>query len=387
MEASEAEEKEIATESQEEAFLGMSDEEFANLNTSEFANSEDESVGESDVDDSTEENSGEEDVRDDVYADSNDDSSSTDSDIDGDSDDNSDDNSDDEGSADGSETSEIEADADKYKIFVEQITTPFKANGKTMKVENAEDAIRLMQMGADYNRKMASMKPYRKVLKTLEQHDISGDKLNFLIDLDKKNPGAIAKLLQDSEIDPIDFNAEEAEKSYKATDYSPDERELALDQVLEEIKDSDTYNKTLDVVGGKWDDASKKAVSDSPEPLRVINDHMSNGIYDLISNQLEQDRILGRYTGLSDIEAYREVGDAIQARGGFDHLFQQEKGQQTPPPAQERSTEPQEEAKSRREKRRAAGPTKSAPSKKAPDFNPLGMSDDAFLEQIDERFI
>lgn len=370
----------------EEQYLGMSDDEFANIDTNvlsepEIVEEEEEEIEEEELDDDSTETDG----RADVYDDESDDDSDSDSDVDDvDADSDSGDDASDEES---SEEEEIDTDsAEAHRSFVEQVTAPFKANGKTMKIDSAEDAVRLMQMGANYSRKMASMKPHLKVLKTLEKHDITEDKLSFLIDIDKKDPGAIARLLKDSEIDPIDFDAESKEKEYRATNHSVDEREIALDEVIEDIKDSDTYSRTLDVVGNKWDDASKRVVTDNPELLRLINDHVASGVYEVISNQLEQDRMLGRLGGMSDIEAYRNVGDAIEARGGFDHLFKTER-QPTPPPAQERSTEPKEEAKSRRDKRRAASPTKSAPGKKSEDFNPLGMSDDQFLEQIDERFI
>jgi len=376
------------------AFLHMSDEEFAQLDPAElapeFTQDEDEDDDSDDTEQGTEdsdsdlEDGDESESGPDVYAGSSDDSSTADSDNDGGDDGSVDSESDDEGDVDGE--SENSDDPATLKTFVDQITAPFKANGKTMKIENADDAVRLMQKGANYNLKMASMKPHLKVLKTLEKNEIDEEKLNFLIDLDRNDPGAIARLLKQSEIDPIDFDTDRNEKQYKATDHSVEDREIAFDEVLDEIKDSDTYARTLDVVGGQWDDASKRAVTDAPELLRLMNDHMASGVYDVISNQLTQERALGRLNGLSDIEAYREVGDAIQAKGGFDHLFQQEERQQAPP-SQERSTEPKQEAKSRREKRKAASPTKSAPGKKKADFNPLGMSDDAFLEQIDERFI
>lgn len=388
-----ASENEVENEVAEKEFLGMSDDDFANLDPNELELEEPEEDNDGDVTTEqaaadSEEDSEEPEESDsgaDVYGDSGDDISASDSDSD--SDDDVDTDGEENAGGDSAGESEENNDSESLKTFVDQVTAPFKANGKTMKVENAADAVRLMQKGANYNLKMSSMKPHLKQLKTLEKHGIDEERLNFLIDLDKKDPGAIARLLKDSEIDPIDFDADENEKKYKATDHSADEREIAFDEVLDEIKDSDTYAKTLDVVGGQWDDASKRTVTDNPELLRLINDHMASGVYEVISNQLTSERALGRLNGLSDIEAYREVGDAIQARGGFDHLFKQEERQQTPPPSQERSTEPKQEAKSRREKRKAASLTKSAPGKKKNDFNPLGMSDDAFLEQIDERFI
>jgi hypothetical protein len=298
----------------------------------------------------------------------------------------------DDGVADGSDAAddgtagEDRPPAIDHKTFFEKVTAPFRANGRDMQVDNVEDVIRLMQMGANYNRKMASMKPHLKLLKTLEKNGISEEKLGFLIDLDQKNPAAIARLLKDGNIDPLAFDADQ-DQGYQAPKYTVDDRELALDTVIEEIKDSPTYTRTLDIVSTSWDADSKQIVADTPELLRVINDHVANGIYDAISTRVEQERMLGRLNGLSDIEAYRRVGDAIHAQGGFDHLSNQGQGQQDQPEP-EAPARKTEEASKRRDKRRAASPTKgAAPADRARDFNPLALSDEDYLQQFDAKFL
>lgn len=275
----------------------------------------------------------------------------------------------------------------RYKQFFDQITAEFKANGKMMKVDKPEDIVRLMQMGANYNRKMAALKPSLKVLKMLEKNELlSEEKLSYLIDLDQKRPEAIAKLLADSKIDPLDVNLDQA-SNYRAPDYSVDEREVALDEVVEEIQDTPQFSKTINVVSKVWDDASKQSVANDPQLLRVLNDHMASGIYDLVSTEIEQERMLGRLNGLSDIEAYQQVGDAIAARGGFDHLFQPQKQSQPPKPVTTKSASKPNDAQ-RRTKRRAASPSKpTATSAPKDDFNPLGMSDEEYMKQFDAKFL
>jgi hypothetical protein len=232
------------------------------------------------------------------------------------------------------------------------------------------------------------MKPHLKTLKVLETNGISDEKLGFLIDLDKKDPAAIAKLLQDSKIDPMDLNLDE-ESKYQASDYSVDDSVIDLDTAVEEIKDSATYTQTIDIVGNKWDAASKQVVANSPQLLSVIDEHVANGIYEVISTEVEKERMFGRLTGKSDIEAYQAVGDAIQKRGGFDHLFKPEQGQQSQPTPDEPTPEQKKQAAKRKNKRRAASPTKTAPSKKGAqeDFNPLAMSDDEYMKQFDSKFL
>jgi hypothetical protein len=274
-----------------------------------------------------------------------------------------------------------------YEAEYKRLIAPFKANGREIQVKSAEDAIALMQMGANYNKKMAALKPNLKIMKLLENNGLMNEeKLSFLIDLDKKNPAAINKLVKESGIDPMDLDAEKAGE-YRPKIHAVDDREIDLDTVLDEIQDTPTYARMLDVVSQKWDGASKQAVSQTPQLLKVINAHMESGIYDLISKEVESERMFGRLNGLSDIESYRHVGDAIQARGGFNHLTNgQVKPQASAPVIVEPKPKKVEDDKLK-DKRRAASSTKPvAPTTAIKDFNPLALSDAEFSKLADNRF-
>ena len=352
---------------QENAFLEMSDEEILNYNPSQVAAVEEVEEQE----DEPEEEEAEEE-------------SSADPD-----------DSDDEDETNGSgDSEEVEASGEEvevskdapvidYKAEYERLTKGFKANGKDIVVSNMDDAIALMQMGANYNKKMAALKPNLKLLKLLENNKLLDEnKLSYLIDLDKKNPAAITKLIKDSGIDPLDVDVEK-DADYKPSTYTVDDREMELDAVLEELKDTATYNSTLDIVGNKWDGPSKQVVADNPQLLKIINDHVARGIYPIISKEIERERMFGRLTGMSDLEAYRLVGDAIDARGGFKHLVANNTvGQKVVPPPK-KVTDP-----ALIEKTRAASSTqKAAPSVTSQDFNPLGMSDEEFSKLVVPKYL
>ncbi len=130
----------------------------------------------------------------------------------------------------------------------DRLLAPFKANGRDIKVENVDEAIRLMQMGANYNRKMAALKPNLAIMKTLENNGLLDPvKINFLIDLEKKNPEAISKLIKESGIDPLDISVEKAD-GYKPGNHSANENQVELDNVLDDIQHSPKYAETLDLV-------------------------------------------------------------------------------------------------------------------------------------------
>lgn len=274
-----------------------------------------------------------------------------------------------------------------YEAEYKRLLAPFKANGREISVKSVDDAIVLMQMGANYNKKMAALKPNLKLMKLLENNGLlSEEKISFLIDVEKKNPDAINKLVQESGLNPMDFDADKVSE-YKPKIHSVDDREIDLDTVLDEIQDTPTYNQTLEIVSKKWDGASKQAVANSPQLLKVINDHVANGIYSMITEEVERERVFGRLNGLSDIEAYRQVGDAIQARGGFNDVVNTAAKTNRAPVVVQPKPKVVDESKLN-EKRRAASSTKPANTTPAAnqDFNPLSLSDEEFTKIAANRF-
>lgn len=266
-----------------------------------------------------------------------------------------------------------------------KLYAPFKANGKEMQVNNVDEAISLMQMGANYTKKMASLKPHLKMIKLLENNGLLDEnKLSFLIDLDKKSPQAISKLLKDSGIDPLDVDVDKVGE-YKPNTYTVDDRELALDAVLDDIQGTPTYGKTIDLVSNKWDAPSKQVIADNPQLLKVLNDHMASGHYDMISNEVDRERAFGRLAGLSDIEAYRAVGDALAQAGKFAQLAS---APAQAPVKKVVPTKPAPDDAALKDKKRAASPTQAAPAKKSGDldFNPLNLSDAEFAKFAASKF-
>lgn len=269
-----------------------------------------------------------------------------------------------------------------YKAQYEALLAPFKANGRDMQVENVDEARKLMQMGANYNKKMASVKPHLATLRMLEDAGISEEHLNFLIDVHKRVPEAINKLVKDSGIDPMDLSAEKA-AGYKPVNHRPADNVIELDQVLEDLKESPKFDQLINDVK-QWDRQSQKTVSDHPQILQIINANMESGVYDVVMSEVDKQRTFGKLAGLSDLEAYRQVAETLHASGKFEQA-----GNKANPQSQQTSSAPavvqvnpkQADDSKRNEQRRAASPVKAAaPAAKNPDFNPLSMSDEEFAK-------
>jgi hypothetical protein len=277
---------------------------------------------------------------------------------------------------DSPETTEFD-----YESAYKKVSEPFKANGIDMQVKNPEDIIRLMQMGANYQKKMGKLKPNLKIIKMLENNELLDEaKLNNLIDLSKKDPKAIAKLIEESNIDPLDIDRD-VPTDYQPTNYSITDKEYNLDQVLDEIKDTETFSKTINTLTKEWDAKSKSAISDHPEIISIINTHMGNGVFDKVNAVMQQEKTLGRLSGVPDVDAYRQIAEYMHKNGSLQDPADNNKG--TP----NVSSKTDEKANADRNKqRKAVAPVKQTTTKKATtDEDFLGLSDEEFMKKYAVR--
>ena len=266
-----------------------------------------------------------------------------------------------------------------YESAFKKVTAPFKANGVEMKVESTDDVIRLMQMGANYQKKMSQLKPNLKLIKMLENNELLDEaKLNNLIDLSKKDPQAITKLIQESNVDPLEID-NEAAVNYQPNNYSITDKEYNLDRILDDIKETETFTRTIDVLTKEWDSESRTTISDQPEIISIVNEHMLSGVFDQVHAQMQQGKVLGKFKNTPDVEAYRLTAEDMYKNNKL--VMPSDNGSKASNVSNE--SVPQQEANAdRNKKRKAAAPVKQVSSKKGPatdDF--LGLSDDEFMKK------
>jgi hypothetical protein len=274
-----------------------------------------------------------------------------------------------------------------YKAAYEQIMAPFKANGKEIKLESVDEAVRLMQMGANYTKKLQALQPNLKLLKMMENNGLLDEgKLSYLIDLDKKNPAAIQKLLRESGVDPLDIDTR-AEPNYKPGNYQVSDEQMTFSTTLEEVSSDPAGAQIVVAVNRTWDEQSKREIYKDPNILRVLTDHKHNGIYDKISAEMDRRRVLGTLPAtMPFLNAYMSVGKELDQRGALTPTAPaqaaQNPGQQPQARIVETRTAPPKQAPNA-DKARAASPVSSSPKKAAPDFNPLALSDEEFMKNAD----
>lgn len=272
--------------------------------------------------------------------------------------------------------------------FMAEVMKPFKANGKEITVKTPQEAIRLMQMGAGYGRKLQELQPALKSLRMLEKNGLLDDaKLSYLIDLDQKNPDAIKKLIKESGIDPLELNTTDP-VSYTPTNRTVSDNEMAFTTALRELESSDEGKATIKEINTTWDPTSKQFLFKSPELLSVIQTQRENGIYAQITAEIDRQKMLGQMPQNKPfIEAYKIAGDYLVSTNSL-------KAPTTPAaPAADVKPAPQEKvvvdtkvAKpaspvTNDDKAKAAAATKSSSGRKAAStVNPLAMSDEEFMK-------
>ena len=270
-----------------------------------------------------------------------------------------------------------------YKDGYEKVMAPFKANGKMITPRSPEEAISLMQMGANYTRKMQELQPYRKVMLMLQNNGLMDeDKLSFLIDLEKKNPEAIKKLLKDSGTDPLDYNPDEA-INYQAGNHRVSDTEAAFAAELDDLKSTPEGQATLGVISQTWDNASKDALFENRGLLQTIQSQRESGIYDIIVAEVNRLTMLGQVpSGTPFLQAYNQVGNMLSQQGAFNQQAKQPEVTEPVKPVVQpvvRVAQPKQTL-ANSEQAQAASPSRAAPRKAATIVNPLAMSDEDFAK-------
>ncbi len=266
-----------------------------------------------------------------------------------------------------------------YEVAYKALMAPIKANGKTIELKSPEELVQLAQMGANYTKKMQAIQPHRKVLLMLENNGLLDEgKLSYLIDLDKKNPEAIKKLIKDAGINPLDIDTE-AESKYQQGNHRVSDAEAAFSNQLEDLKSNPEGVQTLQTINA-WDQASKEVLWTNPALMATIHSQRENGIYAAIATEIDRRRTLGIIPAeVPFLHAYKAVGDELNASGAFSKLGQPQKT-----PVATRTAAPKPTA-ANSDKANAAAPSRSTPRAAKPFVNPLNMSDEEFMKTFQDR--
>ena len=286
----------------------------------------------------------------------------------------------DDGSDAGEEESVKQASVEEAYA---KIMAPFKANGRDFTPKDPDEVVRLMQMGANYAKKMQTLRPNLRMVKMLENKNLlDEEKLNFLIDLNDRNPQAIQKLLHDSKIDPLDLDTSETPK-YTPTNHSVSDAQYQFQETLTDLTSTSGGSETVQIINQSWDKASKEAVFEDPKILPLIHEQRENGIYDRITDELERQKLLGKFGDMPFIHAYKAVGDYLHKRGELIPTTQTDQSgnvaQETPRQMVETRTAKPRTNLANSDRAAKTAMTRSTPSPAKKSFDPMSMSDEEIM--------
>ena len=283
----------------------------------------------------------------------------------------------------------VDAASTDYKAFHDQVMAPFQANGKTIQLRSVDEAIQLMQQGANYTRKMQAIAPHRKVLMMLENNGLLDEsKLSRLIDLEKKNPDAIRALVKEAGIDPLDIDVYE-ESTYTPGNHAVPDEAVAFQTTLDEVSSTPDGQETVRQITASWDPESKAELWKDPSILGTIHQQRISGVYDRVVAEIERQRTIGAIpANVSLLNAYRVIGERMTQAGAFQDLVAAQQAAQRPAVQRPVATRvaSAKPAVTNSGKVSAAAPTRTATPRRAEAFiNPLAMSDDEFMKQFANR--
>ena len=228
---------------------------------------------------------------------------------------------------DGDSDEEVDTEAEKpettdevnYKEFYEKVAlAKFTANGREVEgFKNPEDLIRAQQMLHGYSDKMKVFKEYKKFIKPLEERKITADpdKFNLAMSLLDGDVEAIKKVIKDKGIDPLEMDLEDIK--YTQKDYLPNETQLMFDETIEQAKELGIEEKFNKALTKDFDDASFKEFVDNPLVRRDLMQHLQDGTYDIVQNEIKSMELLdtaGQLNGMSTVDKYRAAVNRLQQR-------------------------------------------------------------------------
>lgn len=262
---------------------------------------------------------------------------------------------------------------------LERVLAPFKANGKMIQVDNVDDAISLMQMGANYSEKMHSLKPHLKTIRMLEQQGAMDESiLHTLLDAKNGNAEAIRKLIVDAKIDPTDLLDIDPDNpvDYNPKDYAISDTQYEFQNVLKDLESSEHYTPTLDVVSS-WDERSRAKMYEDPSILQGLHAVIAGDHFEKIQTHLSTLRTLGKVpAGMTDVDAFGMAAQMLDERGELGAAPQQTQQKRIQPKRDEKIIE----------RKRAAAPAKgrkAVPKAKGTNLDFAKMTDEEFSKAYD----
>ena len=165
----------------------------------------------------------------------------------------------------------------------------FSVDGQSFVIESPEDVDTLIHNGLKFSKLHSTLVPYEGHIKALVSNGITEpDALNTLIDAHKGDKGALAKLIQANGIDVQDLYDTE----YKSNEYVESPEINAFNQRMDSIINSVPSMEPVIHNLITNDPISFQHLAGLPKGLEVLANHVEDGTYDRVVNQIKREDAL-----------------------------------------------------------------------------------------------
>lgn len=210
---------------------------------------------------------------------------------------------------DGTQPEQTDAEVDVKSVEQVVVKHKFKANGQEF--EFTEDEIKdqfgkVFAKAMDYTKKTQALAPYKGMIATIKEQNLSQEDLNLAIDILKGDKKALAAIIKRTGADALELDNEQIE-NYQPNNYGWSNTAIELQEVFEDIGRDPEYPITYHVVEKQWDDVSKEEFRKNPKLIKALHVDIKSGMYDKVSPLATKMKVLdnGR---LSDMDYYIMAG-------------------------------------------------------------------------------
>jgi hypothetical protein len=191
---------------------------------------------------------------------------------------------------------------------------PIKIDGTDIKVESLDELYTLAESGINSKKELSKLSQYKDTINIFKEFNLTDEDLSMLIDLKKGDKDAIAQVLKEANIDPIDLDTEDSRYTRKS--YSVDSKQIEIKDIVAEISQDKEYEITTRVVDGEWDKASRDILRKDPIGIKVLHNDIKSGLYQKAAPEALKLELLdgGRKSKVEYYaEASKRIIDALRA--------------------------------------------------------------------------
>ena len=248
----------------------------------------------------------------------------------------------------------------------EALPFEIKANGMMLKA-TPNELIAGFQKSMNYTKNMQQIAPFRRSIGIMEDNGLSEADLNMMVELKAGNKEAIAKMLADAKLDPLDIETE-GKEGYTPDDYGKEVVSVEMEQVKADIN-ADTANAdSMSRAINTMPDDFYAVIESDANALGNLHKDVASGVYQTIMPEVMKQQTLYGTGGKTTMEMYVAVARALSTQ---------------PKDVVETVTKKAEPSKESR-KRASSGTKEKAPSKAPMSKSIDDMDDDEFAKDFEK---